>query len=510
MFKASTTRVVRPHRCYSSVIQRILSNELPHSDIQKRVFAADGSKRHTIIKAPVGSGKTISYLLPAIRIIRKAMSDQMETQRPGFRGLIIANNLERALEISQSVKELAEHYDEPSLTVRSITGGRSLQREIDFIDRVEPEVVVATLGRLSEHINNSDYFRNLQVLVIDEAQNYEKTESNEKLNTILSQLNKDRRTFVVGDEGLKNVPEEWLGDIPTSVQTVQSNVSKPVDAIKHDVIQGNDFKDVFEKVASLIQNYYDKKAIVFVPNSSVAKFLFSHLGENDIYTTMIASQRAMSRYGAYATFKGASSGVLLANRNNEDSVPGDVDIVINVGQPTKESENKRLSKLKNEETSRNICIQFKPFDEAPAKKVTMPNINKISLKVGLMSKPLLKDLYENVIAHSISTGASPKDAINQGKQICTDYGVEVPKTRLYYANKLGITKELSRLDLIAPQINEQEEKDLSDRVDNRAKAIKDILARKRRNKDKKNAEDQRKKLRQIQEETEKLSQIKFE
>ncbi|KAL0481679.1 DEAD-box ATP-dependent RNA helicase [Acrasis kona] len=494
------------------VISKVLGGELPPTDIQKKV-TEEAKKRHTVIKAPVSSGKTISYLLPSLKIVRDAMIKQSETERPGFRGLILTPKHERATLIAEMINEYAQHQNLNNLTARTIMGGRSLQREIDIIDLIEPEIVVATIGRLSSHLNNSDYFRNLQFLVIDDAHSFDPSDA--KLNSIFPHLNSKRRTFVVGDESLNNdVPKEWLGDNAESVSVVESNVVKQTDNVKTEVVQADGHKDVFEKVAALTQKYHDKRTVVFSPSSEDATFMHYVLAENNILSTLLTvSQAGTVRHAAYQSFLEARKGLLLTSRYLQDVVPEDVEVVISVGHVSDSDKQVQMSRLKNEEGSSHITVQFQPYDKQPSQQVTLNDLQPLQLKVGPISQKVFGPYYNHTLRTLRHNKEADEDQANRVTDLAKEFELTPPKIKVRLAEDLGLVDALSKRNLLKDsndkRSNQLSKEEVKQRVDERAKNIRDSRIKKRGNKDFKNAADQRKKLKEIQEETEKLSKITF-
>jgi ATP-dependent RNA helicase RhlE len=109
--------------------------------------------------AETGSGKTAAFLLPLIQRLRKKGSI------PGIRALIIAPTRELALQIESAYRQLALK-DSPKCVV--IIGGASMQRQKESLRR-GAGVVIATPGRLIDHLERGLDISRVDVLVLDEA-----------------------------------------------------------------------------------------------------------------------------------------------------------------------------------------------------------------------------------------------------------------------------------------------------------------------------------------------------
>lgn len=127
------------------------------------------------------------YINVAINVILRARIYERGVQRQGFRTLVLVPTREHAIiaarqfnnmlaaikaqtELMRS-KGVDEHnlYELDGIEVLTTIGGHSYEREVNTMDFQEPEIVIATPGRLTKHLKNSDYFRNLKLFVLAEC-----------------------------------------------------------------------------------------------------------------------------------------------------------------------------------------------------------------------------------------------------------------------------------------------------------------------------------------------------
>ncbi|CAL5997379.1 ATP-dependent_RNA helicase HAS1 [Hexamita inflata] len=114
------------------------------------------------VKAKTGSGKSIAFLLPALDLIYRA---QMKP-RNGTGVIVMSPTRELALQLYKVAKELAQDRIQIGLAV----GGTSLQKETEKLAK-GCSLVIATPGRLRDHIANSIGFKfsHLFLIIFDEA-----------------------------------------------------------------------------------------------------------------------------------------------------------------------------------------------------------------------------------------------------------------------------------------------------------------------------------------------------
>ncbi|TGZ58683.1 hypothetical protein CRM22_009499 [Opisthorchis felineus] len=120
------------------------------------------------IAAPTGSGKTLAYSVPLVQLLHGRV-------QVFLRALVILPVRDLAAQVFQVLLDLAKGTD---LSIVLINGSKSFTREqLDLVDTIssvahtKADIVVATPGRLVDHIYNTVGFslERLRILVIDEA-----------------------------------------------------------------------------------------------------------------------------------------------------------------------------------------------------------------------------------------------------------------------------------------------------------------------------------------------------
>jgi ATP-dependent RNA helicase RhlE len=117
--------------------------------------------------AQTGTGKTAAFLLPILQRLLTAQNDaSSHTRRQATRVLVLAPTRELALQIEEDFQGLAYHTP---LSAVAVFGGVAAGPQ-DRALRARVDVIVATPGRLLDHINSgAANFEAIEVLVLDEA-----------------------------------------------------------------------------------------------------------------------------------------------------------------------------------------------------------------------------------------------------------------------------------------------------------------------------------------------------
>ncbi|KAL8767786.1 MAG: hypothetical protein Q9209_005780 [Squamulea sp. 1 TL-2023] len=194
--------------------------------IQKESIPLALQGRDIIGLAETGSGKTAAYALPILQaLIEKPQS---------LFGLIMAPTRELADQISKAIEALGS-----LINVRScvIVGGMDMVSQAIALGK-KPHIVVATPGRLLDHLENTKGFslRSLKYLILDEADRLLDLDFGDILDKILKVLPRERRTYL------------FSATMTSKVESLQrASLSNPLRVS----ISANKY----QTVATLIQNY---------------------------------------------------------------------------------------------------------------------------------------------------------------------------------------------------------------------------------------------------------------
>ena len=141
-----------------------------------------------LVSAQTGSGKTLAYLLP---LLNKLL--ETETTQQGVRGLVLVPTRELAIQVHKVFAQLARYT---YVKACAIIGGEAFKHQIASLRR-NPEVIVATPGRLLEHLQNRTTDLNqLDVLVLDEADRMLDLGFEEDVGKIVDATNNDRQILL--------------------------------------------------------------------------------------------------------------------------------------------------------------------------------------------------------------------------------------------------------------------------------------------------------------------------
>ena len=115
--------------------------------------------KDVIAKAPTGTGKTMAFGIP---IIERIDPDSEDVQ-----AVILAPTRELAMQITDEMRQIAVCHEGVRLVC--LYGGQPIAKQINVLKR-RPQIVVATPGRLSDHMKRRTVtLGQVQTVVLDEA-----------------------------------------------------------------------------------------------------------------------------------------------------------------------------------------------------------------------------------------------------------------------------------------------------------------------------------------------------
>ena len=115
--------------------------------------------RDVIAKAPTGTGKTMAFGIPII--------EKIDVESEAVQAVILAPTRELALQITDEMREIAVYHEGVRLVC--LYGGQPIGKQINALKR-KPQIVVATPGRLSDHMKRRTVsLTAVKTVILDEA-----------------------------------------------------------------------------------------------------------------------------------------------------------------------------------------------------------------------------------------------------------------------------------------------------------------------------------------------------
>ena len=294
--------------------------------IQREAIPILLSGRDVIGLAETGSGKTAAFALPILQAL-------LDKPQPLF-GLILAPTRELAYQISQQFEALGSVI---GVRCAVIVGGMDMVPQAIALAK-KPHIIVATPGRLLDHLENTKGFslRQLKYLVMDEADRLLDLDFGPILDKILQVLPRaGRHTMLFSatmNTKLDNLTRAALQS-PVRVSISESSYQTVANLQQKYLFVPHKFKDIY--LTHLLHLFAGKTCILFtrtVHETQRIAFLLRALGRSAI--PLHGQMAQSSRLGALNKFRSKGREILVATdvAARGLDIPS-VDLVINFDLP---------------------------------------------------------------------------------------------------------------------------------------------------------------------------------
>ncbi|KAK0547656.1 nucleolar DEAD-box protein required for synthesis of 60S ribosomal subunit [Tilletia horrida] len=161
--------------------------------IQARTLPIALAGKDLVAGAVTGSGKTAAFLIPTLeRLAHRAKGSSGQNAKT--RVVVLTPTRELAIQCHNVGRALAQYTD---IRFCLCVGGLSLKAQEAQL-KLRPEVVIATPGRLIDHVRNTQSFSldDIEILIMDEADRMLEEGFADELNEIVKSTPKGRQTML--------------------------------------------------------------------------------------------------------------------------------------------------------------------------------------------------------------------------------------------------------------------------------------------------------------------------
>ncbi|MCO5556288.1 hypothetical protein L7F22_009834 [Adiantum nelumboides] len=317
VLKAHTTQV-------SGIMSNAAFETLPISELTQNAIKETGFIHMTEIQARsipplltgkdvlgaarTGSGKTLAFLIPSVELLYHAHF----MPRNGTGVAIISPTRELAMQIYGVARDLMKHHKQ---THGIVMGGANRRTEAERLVK-GVNLLVATPGRLLDHLQNTKgfLFKNLQCLVIDEADRILEIGFEEELKQIIKLLPKERQTVLFSatqTTKVEDLARVSFKKAPLYIGVDDGRAKATVEGLEQGYCVVPSAKR-FLLLFTFLKKNMKKKIMVFFSSCHSVKFHSELLNYIDIPCLDIhGKQKQQKRSTTYFEFCNAEKGILL-------------------------------------------------------------------------------------------------------------------------------------------------------------------------------------------------------
>lgn len=155
------------------------------TEIQSKAIPYILQGRDVIGHSKTGTGKTMAFGLPAIELVDKSIRTTQV--------LVLCPTRELAEQAAREIRKAATHK---RISVTAVYGGASMEMQTRDLRRGS-QIVIGTPGRIMDHMRRGNLkLQNLEMLVLDEADEMLNMGFRDDIETILTDVSEDRITVL--------------------------------------------------------------------------------------------------------------------------------------------------------------------------------------------------------------------------------------------------------------------------------------------------------------------------
>lgn len=295
--------------------------------IQEQVIPNAIKKKDVLACSQTGSGKTAAFLIPLIELISVS-------KKTGIQALIICPTRELCIQIEEQITGLSYNTNVQSIAIYGGSDNVDFSRQKNAISGGNTDILVATPGRLISHINlGYGDFKNLEFLVLDEADEMLNMGFYQDIEKIISYLPQKRQNLLFSatmPAEIKKLADKILKD-PVIIDLNKSLPAEQIDQYKY-LVKGS---ERIKLLKHLLQSNPDDKIIIFTSTKIGVLNLdrdLKRMGFNIIAINSSLTQNERSE--TVHKFRSNQVKVLVATNLFARGIDiSDVDIIVNYQVP---------------------------------------------------------------------------------------------------------------------------------------------------------------------------------
>ncbi len=253
-------------------------------------------------QAATGTGKTAAFGIPIIEGIRKEDS---------LKALILTPTRELAIQVKEQIQHLAKYK---GLKVSVFYGGTPVAKNIEFLEKNNPNIVVGTPGRIKDLINRSalDLSR-VSYFVLDEADLMLDMGFIEDVEYILKHVPLQRQNFMFSATIPKQVEELAKKHLRKDYKFTRVINAELKPKIEERLIKLNSPGQKISELEKILRDHILERIIIFVRTRKDAKELAERLlSKNFNVVSLHGDMTQKQRENALRLFKEGKVKIVVA------------------------------------------------------------------------------------------------------------------------------------------------------------------------------------------------------
>lgn len=288
-------------------IRTLLLNKEGISELnpmQEKMLQAASEKRDIILLSPTGSGKTVAFGVPLLKMLKNPTGQ--------VQAVVIAPSRELVIQIAGVLRNIGGDF-----RVVALYGGHKVEDEVNSL-KVTPDIVVATPGRLLDHAvrRNIDLLPT-RILVLDEFDKSLELGFEEEMEKIVKRMKNLSRIILTSATDSATLPDFLPIKNPIVLNFLEGNESlrKRMRINRVD----SDDRDKLASLLKLLKNLGNpetskpERSIIFVNHRESAERIYEFLRKHGVSCVLYhGALDQQKRESALAAFNSGVRPILVA------------------------------------------------------------------------------------------------------------------------------------------------------------------------------------------------------
>jgi len=264
--------------------------------MQEEAISVIDVTTNTVLLSPTGTGKTLAFLLPIIKILDPECQD--------IQALIIVPSRELAIQIEQVVRSMGSGFK-----VNAVYGGRPMSKDKIEIKHV-PAILIGTPGRIADHFSNNRFSKkSIKTLILDEFDKSLEDGFELEMKEIINQLPHINKRILTSATQSLDVPGFVRLDKPTTVNYLNQKV---VSKLQVKIVKSVS-KNKLPSLLELIDHLGNQNGIIFCNFRDSIEVVSSFLDKNKINNSCFSGgMEQKDRERSLIKFRNGTNQILVA------------------------------------------------------------------------------------------------------------------------------------------------------------------------------------------------------
>lgn len=266
------------------------------NEMQEKAITTVDTTANTVILSPTGTGKTLGFLLPTLKLIA--------IENKEIQVLILVPSRELAIQIEQVIRQMGT-----GLKVNAVYGGRSMAKDKIELKHI-PSILIGTPGRILDHFANERFSKDsIKTLILDEFDKSLEVGFESEMRGIINQLPNLKKRILTSATQEIEIPQFVGLNKPTVLNYLTGKKSKQL-TLKTVV---SPIKNKNKTLLELLQHLGNEQGIIFCNLKDSINHVSEFLSKNKVaHSCFSGGMEQRNRERSLIKFRNGTSQVLIA------------------------------------------------------------------------------------------------------------------------------------------------------------------------------------------------------